>query len=259
MRTSRDDEHAAPCREGRAAPRAAAVLGAEHAAKGSGEPRGADEQERTRPRQEAAHRTLQIGVRLGIAHDDVGAGGARLLEGVVEVVTSTDRAQADHPGPPAARRLDGRGHARIADRVLRVARERRPVHRHAADHLAPLLGRPSDLGNGGQDEGLTDAEDIHRGVDLGTEGSAEPRVDLLEDDARPPCAQVRERPADPARRLGRRQRPALRVAHAERAGGAGAARRRLHDDAGRPRQHLGAHVAGAGQIVSNDAQRMHER
>src|SRR2546428_773209 len=79
---------------------------------------------------------------------------------------------------PAAARLDGRGHARLADRVLRVARERRPMHRHAADHLAPLLGRPSHLGNGRQDEGLTNAEDVHRGVDLGTERAAEPRVDL---------------------------------------------------------------------------------
>ena len=77
------------------------------------------------------------------------------------------------------------------------------MHGDSADHLPPLLRRPSDLGNRRQDERLTSAEDVHGGVDLGAEWPAEPRVDLLENDARPAGSEIVEHAAHPARRLGR--------------------------------------------------------
>ena len=92
------------------------------------------------------------------------------------------------------------------------------------------------------------------------ERTAEPGVDLLEDEARPAGAEVGERGRHPPRGVARCQRAALRVPHADRRGtevGTTTFGRRLHHDPGRARQELGADVTRAGQVVGENAKRIH--
>src|SRR2546428_379787 len=157
--------------------------------------------------------------------------------------------------PPAPPRVPPPGGGARPPR--RGARPARPGPSPPRD--APRERRTADLGDGGQHERLLHAERVHGGIDLGAEGATQPRVDLLEHQPRPAGADVGQRGRDPARRVRRPERAALRVAHADRAARRGAARleRRLHHDAAGPREELGADVAGAGQIVGENAQRIH--
>src|SRR5581483_7011273 len=174
--------------------------------------------------------------------------------------TAADGAEPEDGRAPAARRLDRRRDARVADRVLRVAGERRLVHGGAADHLAALLRGAADLGDRGEDEGLVDAEGVHRRVDLGAELPAEPGVDLLENEPGPARSDVGERRTDAPARFAGRQGAALRVADAERPGAdVGGARVEcgLDGDAARPREQLAPDVARPGQVVGEDTYGVH--
>src|SRR5205814_7636733 len=110
---------------------------AEDAPERPGEPRRPGEQERPPAPQERAHAALEVRVRLRVADEDGAPARARGVDGAEEVAADGREVEDRRPSP--ARRSERGGHARVPDRMMRVARERRLVDGDAADHLTAAL------------------------------------------------------------------------------------------------------------------------
>src|SRR5437667_7802130 len=111
------------------------LLGPEHAAERACESRRADQQERPPAQQERAPRALQVGVGLRVEHQHARARRTRPLDRRGQV--APDGRDVDHGGPPAPGCGERGGHARVADGMVRGAREGGLVDRDASDHLPP--------------------------------------------------------------------------------------------------------------------------